>query len=200
MMTRLIAEQRRRQSHAARSQPAVQHRRAAQCTAHARAAILYTPTTRGESRASDLVPREWGDDARTARYLQRCLSLLPARATTEDSNRLAAAFFALAALDRLAVTPRPRVLQSGSEENLAAVEWILSLQCGTGGFRGGTSAGDDGVEGAHLVLSLFAALSLGVLRAPRTCFNRVDVDGLLSFVGQCQRDDGRSVCRALTKR
>ena len=132
------------------------------------------------------------DDARTARFLQRCLGLLPARATSEDSNRLAAAFFALAALDRLSVTPRPRVLQPGSEENLAAVEWVLSLQCGTGGFRGGTSVGD-GVEGPHLVLSLFAVLMLGVLRAPRAAFDQVDVEGLLRFVGQCQRDDGRRV-------
>lgn len=161
--------------------------------------VVTQPRSRAPSE-SELIPRAMGDDARTARFLQRCLSLLPARAVTEDSNRLAAAFFALAALDRLAVTPRPRILQPGSEENLAAVEWILSLQCGTGGFRGGTSAGEDGIEGAHLVLSLFAVLSLGVLRAPRTCFDRVDVDGLLRFVGRCQRDDGRSVWRALSKR
>ena len=134
------------------------------------------------------------DDVRTARFLQRCLGLLPARATSEDSNRLAAAFFALAALDRLCLTSRPRILQPGSTENLAAVDWILSLQCANGGFRGGTSVGD-GIEGPHLVLSLFAVLTLGVLRAPRASFDRIDVEGLLRFVGQCQRDDGRRVLR-----
>ena len=132
------------------------------------------------------------DDAqqrRTSRFLARCVSLLPSRATAEDSNRLAAAFFAIAALDRLALSPKPAILQPGSTENEQAIAWILRLQCEEGGFRGSTSAGEK--ERPHLVISLFAVLLLGVLRATKAHFAQINVAGLLSLIRRLQQPDGR---------
>ena len=115
------------------------------------------------------------DDAKTAKYLNKCLNLLPHHYQAEDANRVFLAFCGLAGLERLG-----QALPSVDVAN-----WILAQMVDSGGFRGGPSVND-----ASLLNSLFAILCLGLIRVGFEGVSRVK---LRRFVASCQRPNGRLV-------
>ena len=117
-------------------------------------------------------------------FLLRCLNLLPHQYQGEDSSRVALAFFGLASLDVLGELDEVYKVDSKRQ---TAGDWLINQQSNHGGFCGGPST-PTGL--GHLLHSLFAVLSLGILGQS---LDRVNRASLLKFVNSCQNSDGRSV-------
>jgi geranylgeranyl transferase type-1 subunit beta len=81
------------------------------------------------------------DPARHIKFFQRCLRLLPAPYTANDSTRLGLAYFGLAGLDLLSPSTSSNSLSPSSlpitpAERISYRDWVLSHQHPGGGFAG----------------------------------------------------------------
>ena len=129
---------------------------------------------------------------RHVRYWLRCLnSVLPTEYTSNDSSRLALAFFIISALDLLGVLHT----HTTSAERDQFINWIYHCQHLGGGFRGspitilGQLASDKNAQwdSASLPNSYFALATLVILS---DSLERVQRQNCLTWLKQLQRGDG----------
>ena len=130
--------------------------------------------------------------ARHIRYWRRnLLTFLPHHYTSNDSNRMALAFFTLAALDLLGDLPAAL----SPEARSGHVEWVYHCQLPSGGFRAspGTDFGalrsDENAvwDPANVPATFFALLTLRLLGDG---LDRVRRRDCLAWLKSMQRSDG----------
>lgn len=157
------------------------------------------------------------DRDRHLRYFKRCLrSLLPHQYTSNDSTRMALAYFVIAAVDLLSAAPAHSSSSTASEPLLTPADrrrfrdWVLACQHTAGGFCGSPThvvprhecdgwdfaAGvpETGSPGAaNIAATGFALLLLALLgdgeHGPGV-FAGVDRRRTLRWLRQLQREDG----------
>lgn len=132
------------------------------------------------------------------KYFQRCLkSLLPTGYTSNDSSRIALAFFILAGLELLGAGPDT----FSQDERDRVQKWFLSCQCRSGGFAGNPGLRFDHVsgdtsdekneqepwlDGASVPMTYFAVMGLAMVDG----LEEVKRGPCLKWLKGLQRGDG----------
>ncbi|KAF9892599.1 hypothetical protein FE257_001001 [Aspergillus nanangensis] len=130
---------------------------------------------------------------RHIKYFLRCLkTFLPGLYTSNDSNRMLLAFFAVSGLDLLGELYNKTTL----EERQGYIEWIYHCQVPSGGFRGftGTNFGlekrtitNEAWDPANVPSTFFALVILIILGDDLSRVKRLEC---LQWLPKMQREDG----------
>ncbi|XP_054159504.1 geranylgeranyl transferase type-1 subunit beta-like [Oppia nitens] len=132
---------------------------------------------------------------RNAKYLRRCLQVLPSSHSSLDISRLTIAFFAISGLDLL------NSLDVIEDDRQSIIDWIYSLQIlttnskhiGTGrhGFRGSPTNGRDHPYDCGNVAMTYCALSSLVILGDD--LKRVDKEAIINGLKDHRLSDGSFV-------
>jgi len=125
---------------------------------------------------------EVGSRHNNIKYFKRCLSLLPGRYSSLDSQRLVISHFALGGLSLL-----DAIDEVDHREDI--IDWIYSLQLPSGGFVGSDvqKSLSGTISQAHIASTFSAVHCLIILGDD---LSRINVKMLLSWLKLLQNDDG----------